>query len=171
MKKHKENTNKKNKKVAAGAALGVAAAAGVAAMASGKDAEADAANDENAADSPAESRLEEAAESAAGQMADDVANVEQVTPDGDNESDVLAANDDAVIDDRNEKIGRKIRDNELKRVPYMVIVGEKEAAEGLVSMRKQGGGEQACRAKRTCRGGCPNGQQQLSGQRRGCLGK
>ena len=49
----------------------------------------------------------------------------------------------AVIDDRNEKIGRKIRDNELKRIPYMVIVGEKEAAEGLVSMRKQGGGEQA----------------------------
>ena len=49
----------------------------------------------------------------------------------------------ALIDDRNEKIGRKIRDNELKRVPYMVIVGEKEAAEGLVSMRKQGGGEQA----------------------------
>ena len=48
-----------------------------------------------------------------------------------------------VIDDRNEKIGRKIRDNELKRVPYMVIVGEKEAADGLVSMRKQGGGEQA----------------------------
>lgn len=49
----------------------------------------------------------------------------------------------ATIDDRNEKIGRKIRDNELKRVPYMVIVGEQEAAEGLVSMRKQGGGEQA----------------------------
>ena len=49
----------------------------------------------------------------------------------------------ATIDDRNEKIGRKIRDNELKRVPYMVGVGEKEAAEGLVSMRKQGGGEQA----------------------------
>ena len=49
----------------------------------------------------------------------------------------------AYIDDRNEKIGRKIRDNELKRVPYMVVVGEKEAAEGLVSMRKQGGGEQA----------------------------
>ena len=47
------------------------------------------------------------------------------------------------IDDRNEKIGRKIRDNELKRVPYMLIVGEKEAADGLVSMRKQGGGEQA----------------------------
>ncbi|WP_315564982.1 threonine--tRNA ligase [Hoylesella pleuritidis] len=49
----------------------------------------------------------------------------------------------ATIDDRNEKIGRKIRDNEIKRVPYMVIVGEKEAADGLVSMRRQGGGEQA----------------------------
>ena len=49
----------------------------------------------------------------------------------------------SYIDDRNEKIGRKIRDNELKRVPYMLIVGEKEAADGLVSMRKQGGGEQA----------------------------
>lgn len=49
----------------------------------------------------------------------------------------------AYIDDRNEKVGRKIRDNELKRVPYMVVVGEKEAAGGLVSMRKQGGGEQA----------------------------
>ena len=49
----------------------------------------------------------------------------------------------ATIDDRNEKIGRKIRDNEIKRVPYMVIVGEKEAADGLVSMRCQGGGEQA----------------------------
>ena len=49
----------------------------------------------------------------------------------------------SIMDDRNEKIGRKIRDNELKRVPYMVIVGEKEAAEGLVSMRQQGGGEQA----------------------------
>ncbi|OYP69220.1 threonine--tRNA ligase [Prevotella sp. P4-67] len=49
----------------------------------------------------------------------------------------------AVIDDRNEKIGRKIRDTELKRTPYMVIVGEKEMEEGLVSMRKQGGGEQA----------------------------
>ena len=49
----------------------------------------------------------------------------------------------SYIDDRNEKIGRKIRDNELKRVPYLLIVGEKEAADGLVSMRKQGGGEQA----------------------------
>ncbi|MBR1687985.1 MAG: threonine--tRNA ligase, partial [Prevotella sp.] len=49
----------------------------------------------------------------------------------------------ATIDLRNEKLGRKIRDNELKRIPYMLIVGEKEAAEGLVSMRQQGGGEQA----------------------------
>ena len=49
----------------------------------------------------------------------------------------------ALIDDRNEKIGRKIRDNELKRVPYMVVAGEKEAADGTVAMRKQGGGEQA----------------------------
>ncbi len=49
----------------------------------------------------------------------------------------------ATVDDRNEKVGRKIRDNELKRIPYMLIVGEKEAAEGLVSMRQQGGGEQA----------------------------
>ncbi len=49
----------------------------------------------------------------------------------------------AQVDDRNEKLGRKIRDNELKRIPYMLIVGEKEAAEGLVSMRQQGGGEQA----------------------------
>jgi len=48
----------------------------------------------------------------------------------------------ATIDDRNEKIGRKIRDNELKRIPYMVIVGEKEQAEGTVSVRKQGQGDQ-----------------------------
>ena len=47
----------------------------------------------------------------------------------------------AQVDDRNEKIGRKIRDNELKRIPYMLIVGEKEAEEGLVSVRQQGGGE------------------------------
>jgi threonyl-tRNA synthetase len=47
----------------------------------------------------------------------------------------------AFVDDRNEKVGRKIRDNELKRVPYMIIVGEKEAAEGTVSVRKQGGGD------------------------------
>ncbi len=53
----------------------------------------------------------------------------------------------AIVDDRNEKIGRKIRDNELKRVPYMVIVGEQEMADGLVSMRQQGGGEQATMPK------------------------
>ena len=45
----------------------------------------------------------------------------------------------AYVDDRSEKVGRKIRDNELKHTPYLVIVGEKEAAEGLVSVRKQGG--------------------------------
>lgn len=53
----------------------------------------------------------------------------------------------ALLDDRNEKIGRKIRDNELKRIPYMVIVGEKEMTDGLVSMRQQGGGEQATMSK------------------------
>ena len=53
----------------------------------------------------------------------------------------------SYIDDRNEKIGRKIRDNELKRVPYMLVVGEKEQEGGLVSMRKQGGGEQATMSK------------------------
>ncbi|MBQ1979152.1 MAG: threonine--tRNA ligase [Alistipes sp.] len=47
----------------------------------------------------------------------------------------------AQIDDRNEKIGRKIRDNELKRIPYLLIVGEKESAEGLVSVRAQGEGD------------------------------
>ncbi len=54
-----------------------------------------------------------------------------------------AKNIRAEVDERNEKVGRKIRDNELKRVPYMLIVGEKEAADNLVSMRQQGGGEQA----------------------------
>jgi threonyl-tRNA synthetase len=48
----------------------------------------------------------------------------------------------ATVDNRNEKIGRKVRDNELKRIPYMVVVGEKELAEGLVSVRKQGQGDQ-----------------------------
>ena len=48
----------------------------------------------------------------------------------------------SYIDDRNEKIGRKIRDNEMKHTPYMIIVGEKEQAEGTVSYRQQGGGEQ-----------------------------
>ncbi len=47
----------------------------------------------------------------------------------------------AVLDERNEKIGRKIRDNELKKTPYLIIVGEKEAADGTVSVRKQGEGD------------------------------
>ena len=44
-----------------------------------------------------------------------------------------------IIDDRNEKIGRKIRDNEVKHIPYMLVVGEKEQAEGTVTVRRQGG--------------------------------
>ena len=48
----------------------------------------------------------------------------------------------AIVDDRNEKIGRKIRDNELKHIPYLLIVGEKEAENGEVSVRKQGQGDQ-----------------------------
>jgi len=46
-----------------------------------------------------------------------------------------------VVDDRNEKVGRKIRDNELKRIPYMLIVGEQEAEKEEVSVRKQGEGD------------------------------
>lgn len=46
-----------------------------------------------------------------------------------------------LIDNRNEKIGRKIRDNELKRIPYLLIVGEKEQSTGTVSVRKQGQGD------------------------------
>lgn len=46
-----------------------------------------------------------------------------------------------LVDDRNEKIGKKIRDTELKKVPYMLIVGEKEEAENQVSVRKQGDGD------------------------------
>ncbi|WP_290458920.1 threonine--tRNA ligase, partial [Paramuribaculum intestinale] len=53
-----------------------------------------------------------------------------------NEADVRA-----IVDDRNEKIGKKIRDNELKRIPYLLIVGEKEAQNGEVSVRKQGEGD------------------------------
>ena len=51
-----------------------------------------------------------------------------------NNSDIRAS-----IDDRNETIGKRIRESEMKRVPYIVIVGEKEMAEGTVSVRKQGG--------------------------------
>ena len=53
----------------------------------------------------------------------------------------------AKIDDRNEKIGRKIRDNEMKRIPYMLVVGEKEQADGQVAVRKQGGGDQGIMSK------------------------
>ncbi len=48
----------------------------------------------------------------------------------------------SLIDDRNEKIGRKIRDNELKRIPYLLIVGENEAENGTISVRRQGEGDQ-----------------------------
>jgi len=47
-----------------------------------------------------------------------------------------------LIDDRNEKIGRKIRDNELMKIPYLLIVGKKEAESGTVSVRRQGEGDQ-----------------------------
>ena len=53
----------------------------------------------------------------------------------------------AKVDDRNEKIGRKIRDNEMKRIPYMLVVGEKEQADGTVAVRKQGGGDQGVMSK------------------------
>jgi threonyl-tRNA synthetase len=55
----------------------------------------------------------------------------------------LLNNDDirGLVDERNEKIGRKIRDTELQKVPYMLIVGEKEAADNTVSVRKQGEGD------------------------------
>ena len=48
----------------------------------------------------------------------------------------------AIVDDRNEKIGKKIRDNELKRIPYLLVVGEKEKENDEVSVRKQGEGDQ-----------------------------
>ena len=57
-------------------------------------------------------------------------------------SDILKDSDICgLIDFRDEKIGRKIRDAEVKKIPYMLIVGEKEAAEGLVSVRKHGQGD------------------------------
>ncbi len=52
-----------------------------------------------------------------------------------------AADVRTIVDDRNEKIGKKIRDNELKRIPYLLIVGEKEAQNGEISVRKQGEGD------------------------------
>ena len=51
-----------------------------------------------------------------------------------NNSDIRAA-----IDDRNETLGKRIRESELKRIPFLVIVGEKEMNEGTVSVRRQGG--------------------------------
>lgn len=55
---------------------------------------------------------------------------------------VLAEKDiRAFVDDRNEKIGKKIRDNELKRIPYLLVVGDKEAQNEEVSVRKQGEGD------------------------------
>jgi threonyl-tRNA synthetase len=55
----------------------------------------------------------------------------------------LLTNNDirALIDDRNETIGKKIRENELKRIPYILIVGEKEAEAGTISVRRQGEGD------------------------------
>lgn len=47
----------------------------------------------------------------------------------------------AEIDDRNEKIGKKIRDTELMKVPYMLVIGEKEMTEGQLSIRRQGKGD------------------------------
>lgn len=47
----------------------------------------------------------------------------------------------ATVDNRNEKIGKKIRDNELKHIPYMLVVGEKEVNNGEISVRKQGEGD------------------------------
>jgi threonyl-tRNA synthetase len=47
----------------------------------------------------------------------------------------------AEIDDRNEKIGKKIRDTELMKVPYMLVIGEKEMTEDKVSVRRQGKGD------------------------------
>ena len=47
----------------------------------------------------------------------------------------------AIVDDRNEKIGKKIRDNELKKIPYLLIVGEKEKENNEISVRKQGEGD------------------------------
>ncbi len=48
----------------------------------------------------------------------------------------------ALVDDRNEKIGRKIRDNEMRRIPYLLVVGEKEQEDGTIAVRKQGEGDQ-----------------------------
>lgn len=46
-----------------------------------------------------------------------------------------------ILDERNEKIGKKIRDNEIKKIPYLLIVGEKEELENTLSVRKQAEGD------------------------------
>lgn len=57
-------------------------------------------------------------------------------------SDILNFSDiRSFVDDRNEKIGRKIRDNELKRIPYLLVVGEKEEENRTVAVRRQGEGD------------------------------
>ncbi len=55
-------------------------------------------------------------------------------------------NIEVSIDERAEKIGKKIRDTELRRVPYMLVVGEKEAADNAVAVRKQGHGDQGTKS-------------------------
>ncbi|MDR1226980.1 MAG: threonine--tRNA ligase [Prevotellaceae bacterium] len=57
------------------------------------------------------------------------------------QEELAAADISALLDDRNEKIGKKIRDNELKHIPYLIIVGEKEEANGTVAVRRQGEGD------------------------------
>ncbi|HQH09746.1 MAG TPA: His/Gly/Thr/Pro-type tRNA ligase C-terminal domain-containing protein, partial [Bacteroidales bacterium] len=47
----------------------------------------------------------------------------------------------ASLDDRNETVGKRIRENELKRIPYLLVVGEKEESAGTVSVRRQGEGD------------------------------
>ena len=54
---------------------------------------------------------------------------------------LLEAGIRSEVDDRSEKIGKKIRDTELMRVPYMLVIGEKEQTEGCVSVRRQGKGD------------------------------
>ena len=55
---------------------------------------------------------------------------------------LMAENIGVFIDDRAEKIGKKIRDTEVKKVPYMLVVGEKEAESNSVAVRRQGKGDQ-----------------------------
>ncbi len=68
----------------------------------------------------------------------------------------------AEIDDRSEKIGKKIRDTELAKIPYMLVIGEKEVAENLVSLRKQGKGDLG---KRTIEEFIRDARQEISDRR------